>query len=110
MAGSDRDPGPGPANYSLGMGWVCHDPLLDSRHWHADVPDFSVCLQKTILIWVPCGFLWLCAPFLIYNRLKSKQVQIPHTLLNTSHGMKHSLVRLLSGIGLASVGSVTHTS
>ena len=76
------DLGPGPSNYSLSMGWVCHEPLLDSRHWHAEVPDFSVCLQKTILIWVPCGFLWLCAPFLIYIRLKSRHVQIQHTLLN----------------------------
>ena len=69
-------------DYSVSMGWMCSDPLFDSRHWYTDIPDFSVCLQKTILVWLPCGFLWLCSPFLIYNRLQSKQVQIPLTLLN----------------------------
>ena len=61
---------------------MCSDPLFDSQNWYSDIPDFSVCLQKTILIWIPCGFLWLAAPFLIYSRMKTKQVNIPHTLLN----------------------------
>ena len=63
---------------------VTDDPvsISDSRNWYSDIPDFSVCLQKTILIWLPCGFLWIAAPFLIYNRMKSKAVHIPHTLLN----------------------------
>ena len=70
-------------DYSLNMSWMCSDPLFDSKHWYTDIPDFSVCLQKTLLIWLPCGFLWLCSPFIIINRLRSKQVHIPLTLLNT---------------------------
>ena len=71
------------SHYTYSMGWMCQDPLFDTRHWYTDIPDFSVCLQKTILIWLPCGFLWAAAPFLIYRRLKqTKQIQIPHTLLN----------------------------
>ena len=64
------------------LDWICHEPLYDSSHWHAAVPDFSVCLQKTVLIWLPCGFLWLATPLLVYTLLKSKHVGIPHTLLN----------------------------
>ena len=64
------------------MDWVCSDPLYDSAQWNVSVPDISVCLQKTIPVWVPCGFLWLAAPFLIYSLLKSKHVGIPPTLLN----------------------------
>ena len=72
-----------PGNYSVSMGWMCPDPLLDSSlHWDTEVPDFSVCLQKTLLVWLPCGFLWACAPFVIHSRLSSRQLQIPHTLLN----------------------------
>ena len=64
------------------LDWVCSDPLYDSAQWNASVPDISVCLQKTIPVWLPCGFLWLAAPFLIYSLLKSKHVGIPPTLLN----------------------------
>ena len=70
------------ANLSLSQPaarWLCHDPLLDPRLWHADVPDVSVCLQKTILIWVPCSFLWICAPIVILSRLRSsKQVTLKY--------------------------------
>ena len=77
--------------------WLCHDPLLDPRLWHADVPDTSVCLQKTILLWLPCSFLWLCAPIVILSRLRSsKQVTRKycpeHRAFRTSEnetGVKH---------------------
>lgn len=44
--------------------WLCgEEALLDSRlTWDTPDPDPSVCLQKSILIWLPCGFLWLLAP------------------------------------------------
>ena len=64
------------------LDWVCEEPLYDSSHWHASVPDFSVCLQKTVLVWIPCGFLWLAAPVVFYSLFKTKHVGIPHTLLN----------------------------
>ena len=64
------------------MDWICEEDLYSASHWHADVPDFSVCLQKTALVWLPCGFLWLAAPFLLYTLLRSKHLGIPHTLLN----------------------------
>ena len=73
---------PEPADTVIRLDWVCSDPLYDSAQWNASVPDISVCLQKTIPVWIPCGFLWLAAPFLIYSLLKSKHVGIPPTLLN----------------------------
>uniref|UniRef100_A0A8C9W2Y9 Multidrug resistance-associated protein 1 n=1 Tax=Scleropages formosus TaxID=113540 RepID=A0A8C9W2Y9_SCLFO len=31
--------------------------------WHTLNPDFTRCFQNTVLIWVPCVYLWLCMPF-----------------------------------------------
>lgn len=29
--------------------------------WHSDSPDLTPCFQKTVLVWIPCGYLWLFA-------------------------------------------------
>ncbi|XP_068209834.1 multidrug resistance-associated protein 1-like isoform X2 [Palaemon carinicauda] len=31
--------------------------------WEADLPDVGLCLERTVLIWVPCIFLWVFSPF-----------------------------------------------
>uniref|UniRef100_A0A8C9U3C7 Multidrug resistance-associated protein 1 n=1 Tax=Scleropages formosus TaxID=113540 RepID=A0A8C9U3C7_SCLFO len=39
-------------------------PLSDwNLTWHTLNPDFTRCFQNTVLIWVPCVYLWLCMPF-----------------------------------------------
>lgn len=30
--------------------------------WNSPTPDFTVCFEKTILVWLPCLFLWLLTP------------------------------------------------
>ncbi|XP_046899863.1 multidrug resistance-associated protein 1 [Hypomesus transpacificus] len=40
------------------------DPLWDwNRTWYTANPDLTQCFQNTVLVWVPCVYLWLCAPF-----------------------------------------------
>uniref|UniRef100_A0AAY4BSN2 Multidrug resistance-associated protein 1 n=1 Tax=Denticeps clupeoides TaxID=299321 RepID=A0AAY4BSN2_9TELE len=40
------------------------DPFWDwNRTWNASSPDLTRCFQSTVLVWVPCFYLWLCAPF-----------------------------------------------
>ncbi|XP_060758138.1 multidrug resistance-associated protein 1 isoform X2 [Neoarius graeffei] len=34
-----------------------------NRTWHSQNPDVMPCFQNTILIWIPCFYLWLFAPF-----------------------------------------------
>ena len=42
----------------------CVTPLWDSNlTWYTDDPDFTPCFHKTILVYVPCLFLWLTAMF-----------------------------------------------
>ncbi|XP_032929590.1 multidrug resistance-associated protein 1 [Catharus ustulatus] len=30
--------------------------------WHTEDPDFTPCFQNTVLLWIPCVYLWLCFP------------------------------------------------
>ncbi|KAJ8384009.1 hypothetical protein AAFF_G00212530 [Aldrovandia affinis] len=46
------------------------DPLWDwNRTWHTSSPDLTQCFQNTVLVWVPCAYLWVCAPlYCLYLR------------------------------------------
>ncbi|NXR46089.1 MRP1 protein, partial [Hippolais icterina] len=37
--------------------------------WHTEDPDFTLCFQNTVLVWIPCIYLWLCFPvYFLYLR------------------------------------------
>ncbi|KAJ8251179.1 hypothetical protein GJAV_G00218160 [Gymnothorax javanicus] len=39
------------------------DPLWDwNRTWHTSNPDLTQCFQNTVLVWIPCIYLWLVVP------------------------------------------------
>nr|XP_043873402.1 multidrug resistance-associated protein 1 isoform X1 [Solea senegalensis] len=46
------------------------DPFWDWNHtWYTANPDLTQCFQNTVLVWLPCLYLWICAPiYLIYLR------------------------------------------
>ncbi|KAL3053062.1 hypothetical protein OYC64_005566 [Pagothenia borchgrevinki] len=46
------------------------DPFWDwNRTWYTSNPDLTQCFQNTVLVWLPCLYLWMCAPiYLIYLR------------------------------------------
>ncbi|XP_045427222.1 multidrug resistance-associated protein 1 isoform X1 [Pipistrellus kuhlii] len=40
------------------------DPFWDwNITWHTSNPDFTKCFQNTVLVWVPCFYLWATFPF-----------------------------------------------
>ncbi len=40
----------------------CAGPIWDTNlTWNTEDPDFTPCFHKTVLVYVPCGFLWLLA-------------------------------------------------
>ena len=45
--------------------------------WQAERPDLTPCFQETILIWVPCVFLWLFTPYEIYKVVKLTDKPLP---------------------------------
>uniref|UniRef100_A0A914ULK3 ABC-type glutathione-S-conjugate transporter n=1 Tax=Plectus sambesii TaxID=2011161 RepID=A0A914ULK3_9BILA len=46
----------------------------------AAVPDFSVCFQHTVLVWVPSAFFWIFAPILALQLRREDSPSIPWSL------------------------------
>ncbi|KAJ8688541.1 hypothetical protein QAD02_024336 [Eretmocerus hayati] len=62
---------------------LCGSTFWDSKiTWNTDDPDFTECFEETILLWIPCAFLWILAPFEFYKFRKSKSRDIPQTCLS----------------------------
>uniref|UniRef100_A0A3B3XJ48 ABC transmembrane type-1 domain-containing protein n=1 Tax=Poecilia mexicana TaxID=48701 RepID=A0A3B3XJ48_9TELE len=41
--------------------------LRRENTWNTSNPDLTLCFQNTVLVWVPCFYLWMCAPiYLLY--------------------------------------------
>lgn len=41
--------------------------------WYTENPDFTKCFQNTVLVWIPCIYLWLCFPFYILYLQRNDQ-------------------------------------
>uniref|UniRef100_A0A4W6CQC3 ATP-binding cassette, sub-family C (CFTR/MRP), member 2 n=1 Tax=Lates calcarifer TaxID=8187 RepID=A0A4W6CQC3_LATCA len=57
-------------------GRECNASYLDRED-----PDFPVCLEQTVLVWIPLGFLWLCAPWHLLSLCRRTQGKFKVTLL-----------------------------
>ncbi|XP_064636350.1 multidrug resistance-associated protein 1-like [Lineus longissimus] len=58
------------------------------------LPDFTLCFQSTVLVWVPCGFLWLCLPIYLIVLRWSK------TVYRCGDAGKLNLTKVILGIFL----------
>nr|CAD7258793.1 unnamed protein product [Timema shepardi] len=52
--------------------------------WNTTDPDLTPCFQKTVLVWIPCSFLWLFSSLETYYILHSKTKNVPWNWLNIS--------------------------
>ncbi|XP_076297622.1 multidrug-Resistance like Protein 1 isoform X1 [Lasioglossum baleicum] len=77
----------------------------DKLTWNTDDPDIPECFQKTMLIWVPCAFLWLLAAMEVYYLTSSKKKNIPYTWLYIS---KQVLLALLIVLSIVDLGVAIH--
>lgn len=50
--------------------------------WNSDDPDFTPCFEKTVLVLIPCAFLWIFLPLEIYYLRRTKAYNIPFNLYN----------------------------
>ncbi|XP_054382911.1 multidrug resistance-associated protein 1 isoform X1 [Pongo abelii] len=50
--------------------------------WYTSNPDFTKCFQSTVLMWVPCFYLWACFPFYFLCLSRHDRGYIQMTLLN----------------------------
>lgn len=67
-----------------------------SVSWETDDPDFTDCFERTVLVWIPCLFLWIFASLEVYYILNSKKRNIPWNFLNVSKIIVTSLLILLA--------------
>ncbi|XP_046552046.1 multidrug resistance-associated protein 1-like [Haliotis rubra] len=60
---------------------IFNESLLIDNWW----PEFTPCFQNTLLVWVPCGWLWLTLPIYLGYMCKDKDSRpLPVNMLNTS--------------------------
>ncbi|KAJ8967485.1 hypothetical protein NQ314_002799 [Rhamnusium bicolor] len=52
--------------------------------WNTEDPEFTKCFEKTVLIWIPCLFLWTFSSLEVYYIINSKRRNIPWNWLNIS--------------------------
>ncbi|XP_072415092.1 ATP-binding cassette sub-family C member 3 isoform X2 [Chiloscyllium punctatum] len=71
------------------MEWLCgSESGRPARLWDHNVtintnnPDLTTCFQKTILVWVPCVYLWVIFPLYFLYLRQSNRGYIRVTLLN----------------------------
>lgn len=49
--------------------------------WESDLPDVGLCLERTVLIWIPSIFLWALSPFHISLLRRRGHLNMPWTKL-----------------------------
>ena len=62
--------------YVINFNYLCgasNPPFFDqSQSWDTLDPDVSACFRKTVLLWVPCAYFWLCLPIRLKQIMKLK--------------------------------------
>ncbi|XP_060696408.1 multidrug resistance-associated protein 1 isoform X2 [Hemiscyllium ocellatum] len=53
-----------------------------NKTWYTDHPDFTHCFQMTILVWIPCIYIWICFPFYLLFLRYHDRGYIRMSLLN----------------------------
>ncbi|MCI4394913.1 hypothetical protein PGIGA_G00174300 [Pangasianodon gigas] len=82
------------------------DEYCGSTFWNASFlnstdPDLPVCVERTVLVWVPLGFLWLCAPLHLARLFKKKAPKTPFSNLYICKQVMAGLLFLTAIAGLA---------
>ena len=72
--------------------------------WLTDSPDFPTCFHKTVLIYLPCAFLWLLSPFEVRSNFVNAKRFIPWTFLNVSKLASCCLLAIISVLELIHFG------
>ena len=57
--------------------------------WYTEAPRFTQCFQNTVLVWVPCTFLWIVMPFYVFYLSRVTDTPTPVTKLNTAKTVRN---------------------
>uniref|UniRef100_A0A8B9K063 ABC-type glutathione-S-conjugate transporter n=1 Tax=Astyanax mexicanus TaxID=7994 RepID=A0A8B9K063_ASTMX len=83
------------------------DRFCGSTFWNASLlnrtdPDLTVCVERTVLVWVPLGFLWISVPWQLNILFKKNS---PKTHISKLYISKQVLVSLLFLSAVAELAS-----
>ncbi|CAG09356.1 unnamed protein product, partial [Tetraodon nigroviridis] len=83
------------------------DQYCGSTFWNASYldredPDLPLCVEQTVLVWIPLGFLWICAPKHLISLFGSCMVQNKH--LSKLYVCKQLVASLLFLTAIAGLG------
>ncbi|XP_061183962.1 multidrug resistance-associated protein 1-like isoform X1 [Saccostrea echinata] len=87
----------------MGFQEFCNGTIWDENLLlNNSYPHFTDCFQNTLLIWVPCGFLWITLPFYLPALLSSREdvTPMPLTWLNVSKSFLSLILAFLSVVDL----------
>ncbi|XP_076324180.1 multidrug resistance-associated protein 1-like isoform X3 [Tachypleus tridentatus] len=77
--------------------------------WYSTTPDFTPCFQNTVLMWIPCVFLWVFSPVELLFLVRSRKQKVPWTWINATKSLLTGLLVCLSLVELIH-GIVLYTS
>lgn len=94
----------------IGLNGFCDSPLWNSSlTWgtrNDSWPQFTQCFQLSVLVWVPCGWLWLSLPFYFYYLMSNAD---PHRPLTFFSFTKTFTCFALAGLVLGELLTDTYT-
>ncbi|KAM9726615.1 ATP-binding cassette sub-family C member 2 [Menidia menidia] len=80
----------------------CGSIFWNDSYVNKEDPDLPPCFEQTVLVWIPLGFLWLCAPYHLMSLCKRTQVNTKHlSKLYICKQLVTSLLFLTAIAGLA---------
>ncbi|XP_053189319.1 canalicular multispecific organic anion transporter 1 [Scomber japonicus] len=79
----------------------CGSIFWNDSYVDREDPDLPVCVEQTVLVWIPLGFLWLCAPFHLVALFRRTQVNTKH--FSKLYLCKQLVVSLLLLIAIAAL-------
>ncbi|XP_060580571.1 ATP-binding cassette sub-family C member 2-like [Ruditapes philippinarum] len=67
-------------------------------------PEFSLCFMNTVLVWIPCAFIWIAAPLFVLRISLSRALQpLPFAKLNLAKAIFSALAAVMIGLQLREV-------
>uniref|UniRef100_A0A8C2XL45 Canalicular multispecific organic anion transporter 1 n=1 Tax=Cyclopterus lumpus TaxID=8103 RepID=A0A8C2XL45_CYCLU len=77
----------------------------NASYLNREDPDLPVCFEQTVLVWIPLGFLWFCAPRHLVSLCRRTQVGTKHLswryiFKQVMHPARHALVDLFGRMAL----------
>ncbi|XP_011601661.2 ATP-binding cassette sub-family C member 2 [Takifugu rubripes] len=80
----------------------CGSPFWNASYLDREDPDLPLCVEQTVLVWVPLGFLWICAPKHLLSLFTRCSVKNKH--MSKLYMCKQFLTSLLFLAAIAALG------